>query len=231
VNPADLRSQLEDDLAWRLDEVRHLRNTLIGDIDRSSWPAAALRAILVIQYAHLEGFARNAFSLYVEAVNSQALTAEQLQPQLFASALVREFDALRLGTGGDQGPDEGRLTRRARNQSSFVARMRSHQSGPVRIEAELAVSMEMNFGADVLRRTMYMLAIPSAELDKSFDVALEFVRRMRNDIAHGSRKERIEPGMFEANISKCEQFFNDLVRLITRALTNEWFKVGTVEIV
>ncbi|MGI5162157.1 MAE_28990/MAE_18760 family HEPN-like nuclease [Microbispora sp. CA-102843] len=224
MDPADLRAQLEDDLAWRLDELRHLRNQLIGALGRDQWPIASMRAILVMQYAHLEGFSHNAFSLYVDAINTCRLDAKALHPHLFATALVPEFDAVRLGAGGDQESEHGRLTRRARSQVAFVTKILQLSESPLTIEADAAVSMEMNFGADVLRRTLYRLGIPESEVSKHYYESLEFVRRTRNDIAHGSRKEKIEPGLFDAHRRKCEQFMNDLARLISRAIANEWYK-------
>lgn len=225
----ELRIQLEDDLSWRLDELRHLRNVLLGNLERSSWPVSALRAILVMQYAHLEGFAGNAFHLYIDAVNSRGLQANDAQPHLFASALVPEFDALRQ-SGSEQETYEGRLTRRARNQVNFVERVLHLSAGTLAIDADKAISMEMNFGSDVLRRTLYMLGIPASEVDRNYYASLEFVRRARNDVAHGSRRERIEAGLFEAHRIKCEQFMNELVRLISAAVREEWFRAGAVSV-
>jgi len=181
-----------------------------------------------MQYAHLEGFAQNAFSLYVEAINSQRLKVGEAQPHLFASALIPEFNALRHGSGNESESEDGRLTRRAKNQVGFVQKLRVLDNGPLFIDAEVAVSMEMNFGQDVLRRTLFMLGIPEAEVDKNYYESLEFVRRGRNDIAHGGRRERIEPGAFEAHQRKCEQFMNDLARLITLAVTREWFRATPI---
>ena len=222
-----LRALLEEDLAWRLDELRHLRNSLLGDVEREAWSVTALRTILVMQYAHLEGFAHNAFRLYVDAVNNRALKADQLRPELFACALVPDFDALRLG-GNEQESSEGRLTRRANMQFRFVQRVRKLGSEEVVIDADHAVSMEMNFGADVLRRTLFMLGIPESEVDRSYFSSLEFVRRARNDIAHGARRERIEAGLFEAHQKKCEQFMSDLSRLIGSAVRHEWYRDAAV---
>jgi len=181
-----------------------------------------------MQYAHLEGFAQNAFSLYVEAINSRRLKTSEAQPHLFASALIPEFNALRHGSGNESEGEDGRLTRRAKNQVEFVQKVRLLSNGPLVIDTRAAVSMEMNFGADVLRRTLFMLGIPETEVDKSYYASLEFVRRQRNDIAHGSRREQIEPGLFEAHQGKCEKFMNDLVMLITSAVTHEWFRATAV---
>ncbi|MFC5752999.1 MAE_28990/MAE_18760 family HEPN-like nuclease [Actinomadura rugatobispora] len=230
MTPAELRAQLEEDLAWRLDELRHLRNALLGARGPSDWPVSAMRTILVMQYAHLEGFAQNAFSLYVKAINDRQLKAKDLHPNLFACALTREFDGIRLGSGAETETDaeDGFLLRRAKRQVAFVDRMRSLAETILSIDADLAVSMEMNFGSDVLRRTLFRLGMPDTAVSRSHFTSLEFVRKARNDIAHGSRKERIEPGLFDAHRKKCEQFMNDLSRLISTAVDGEWYMVSAV---
>lgn len=231
MNIADLKAELEEDLVWRMDELRHLKNKLLGDEPRENWQAASMRAILVMQYAHLEGFTRNAFAVYVAAINAEALMIKELQPQLMASALTEEFEAIRKNVNSDGEKDEdGRLTRRARNQVAFVEKMHVISDTPVTLVAEVAASMEMNLGRDVLRRCLYMLAIPTSQVSAPQYSAIEFVKNARNDIAHGSRKERISAGMFEAHRNKCEQFMKDLVRLITVAASSEWFRNGAIEV-
>ncbi|MFF0091391.1 MAE_28990/MAE_18760 family HEPN-like nuclease [Streptomyces canus] len=225
MNVAELRAQLEEDLTWRLDELRHLRNRLLGSDSESDWAASSLRAILVMQYAHLEGFTRNAFALYVTVINSHQVKAAQLKPQLLAAALGVEFDALRKNRGENDNEDEeeGKLTRRARNHVSFLQRLQELTSGHLEIAADTAISMEMNLGRDVLRRCLYMLAIPMDEVSRAQYSSIEFVKNARNDIAHGSRKERISTDMFKAHTVKCEQFMKDLARIITSATVRQLF--------
>lgn len=226
MNISDLRLQLEEDLAWRLDELRHLRNRLLGTMDRDAWEAQSMRAILVMQYAHLEGFTRNALSLYVSIVNSRRLVATDLQPQLLAAALSAEFKALYSGDFSPQDTD-GRLSKRAKGHVAFLDRLKTLTASPVEIAAEVAVSMEMNLSPDVLRRNLYMLGIPEDRVSRGQYNAIEFVKNTRNDIAHGSRTEVIPPGLFDAHRKKCEQFMGDLSRIITRAATEEWFRSAT----
>lgn len=220
----EFRALLEDDLAWREDEIRQLRNLLLGDVDREEWAVASLRALLVMQYAHLEGFTQYSLSLYVEAVNSRSLAMRNLRPELTAAALSNEFRALR---GGEQTADDsiGALTRRAERQVSFVKKILGGLDGSVNIDPDAAVSLEMNLGADVLRKNLKLVGIPHEEVEQGAFSAIEFIRRVRNDIAHGGRKERIEPGQFEAHSRRAEQFMNDLVRTMSRALGQRWYRL------
>ncbi|MGW3026341.1 MAE_28990/MAE_18760 family HEPN-like nuclease [Streptomyces sp. NPDC001221] len=225
MNVSEMRAQLEEDMAWRLDEIRHLVNHLLGGVAPEEASAYSLRAILVMQYAHLEGFTRNALSLYVSAVNARNLPVKDLQPELMAAALAGEFDALRKGA--NSGEEEGRLTMRARHQIAFVRKLQELIDGPISIAAEVAVSMEMNLGSDVLKRALVSLGIPVDRVENDQYSSIEFVKRVRNDIAHGSRKENISGRMFGAHLKKCEDFMNGLSRLLTQALSEEWFRLAS----
>lgn len=224
MNLNELRVELEEDLAWRLDELRHLRNDLLGRRQPDEWPVSAMRAILVMQYAHLEGYARHAFTLYVGAINAQQMQSHQLKPHLFASACTAEFDALWLPAQSTE-TEDSKLTRRAKKQVEFVERIRQLQTSVITIDADAAVSMEMNFGTDVFRRTLYRLGIPDTEVGNHYYSSLEFVRKTRNDIAHGNRKERISPKLFESHQRQSERFMEDLARLITTAVSQEHFRL------
>jgi hypothetical protein len=223
VNVSDMRAQLESDILWRLDEIRHLRNLLLQGEEPDRASVYSLRAILVMQYAHLEGFTRTALSLYIDAINNQGLPAKSLRPELLAAALSGEFDMLRRGaaTSGD----EGKMTTRARHQVAFVQRLQELSEGPISIAAEVAVSMEMNLGSDVLKKCLVALGISVDKVRRDQYTAIDFVKNVRNDIAHGGRKEKIPGGLFSAHLKKCEEFMNELARVLTRAVSEKWFLV------
>ncbi|MGC0415233.1 MAE_28990/MAE_18760 family HEPN-like nuclease [Embleya sp. AB8] len=223
MNVAELRAQLEEDMSWRLDEVRHLVNLLLHGPGETE--VYSLRAILVMQYAHLEGFTRNALSLYVSAINAKQLPICELKPELMAAALAAEFDSLRKTNSLPVSEGDGRLTARARQQVAFVQKVQQLNVGPISIAAEVAVSMEMNLGSDVLKRSLVALGISIDKVAQDQYSTIEFVKRVRNDIAHGSRTERISEGLFRAHLKKFEQFMNDLSRVITQAATEEWYRL------
>ena len=223
MNVAEMRAQLEADILWRLDEIRHLRNLLLQGEEPEKASVYSLRAILVMQYAHLEGFTRTALSLYIDAINSQRLSAKSLRPELLAAALAGEFDTLRRGVPASG--DDGKMTTRARHQIAFVQRLQELSEGPVSIAAEVAVSLEMNLGSDVLKKCLVALGISTEKVARDQYSAIDFVKNVRNDIAHGGRKEKIPGGLFSAHLKKCEEFMNELARVLTRAVSEKWFLV------
>lgn len=221
----NLREQLERDQSWRIDEVRQLRNTLLGDLKQEDWPAHSLRALLVMQYAHLEGYTQTAFRLYVDEINSAALKASELKQSLVVAGMAKEFKAFRDGSDGvGMNGGEGFLLRRARRQSAFVDKLRLAEREAVLINAEEAVSLEMNLGADVLRRNLFVLAVPEEELEHWVYGALEFFRKNRNDISHGVRTEKIPPSLFRDHYEKFERYMGGLGMLLYRAVREGWYR-------
>lgn len=231
MNLDEFTTEVEEDLRWRADELRTLRNTLLSDLAESEWTTEAMRVLMVMQYAHLEGFTRHALSVYVRAVNELQLGARQAQSHLVATSMSGEFHRMRRGANDDVGPnEEGRLMRRARREVGFVERVRAINDVSLALDEDESVSMEMNLGSDVLRRSLYRLAIPPGAVEASQYGALEFIRRARNDIAHGGRTHRIDIARFRAHIEKSERFMGDLRRLLTLALAQEWYRQGAVEV-
>jgi len=201
VTADDLAAELEHDLQWRLAELAQLRNALLPDGDP---PLHAMRAIMVMQYAHVEGFTRRALELYVSAVNATDTAVDAAQLHLTAATLTQQFDTLRSGDSSEPASDEdGPLTRRVRRQVTFLRHVREVANGPLVIDGDSAVSMEANIGADVLKRSLYRLAIPPAEVTKKQYGALEFVKKVRNEIAHGETSTRLNASTFAANLAKC----------------------------
>lgn len=223
-----LAAEIEAELAWRIAELRHLRNTLLGEEEDP--PIAAMRTLMVMQYAHLEGFARTALALYVSAVNLTEIDTKAAQAHLAAAALADEFERLRRNGVAGQSSEDGPLTTRAKNQVAFLLKMRTLASRPLIIDEKHAVSTEANLGSDVLQRLLFRLAIPPGEITSSQYKALDFVKNARNDIAHGDRKVRLEPNKFRAHLAKSEQLMNDLSRLIGRAFREKWYLDGAVAV-
>ena len=87
-------TQLEVDLEWRHSELRLLSNTLapLREDERSR----LRRAMLVMLYAHLEGFCKVALTTYVKVINRAAPTCRQVQESIAAASFEDVFHALYL---------------------------------------------------------------------------------------------------------------------------------------
>jgi hypothetical protein len=55
MNLADIRAELEDELQWRLEELRLLKNQL-ADLRTEQQRDRFRRVLVIMLYAHFEGF-------------------------------------------------------------------------------------------------------------------------------------------------------------------------------
>jgi RiboL-PSP-HEPN len=226
VSPADLDLELEQELAWRVDELRQLGNTLLGSASADQWSETAKRTLIVMLYAHLEGYCRHVLGVYVRALNNAAPNSSDARPELAAAALARSFRTLRVGDDASHLKGSEPFHRRAKRETTFVEEVRSRESGPLVLEEEAVVSLEMNLGADVLKRALYRLGIPTEKVENADYMALEFIRRKRNDVAHGAGGVQIHTSEFRAHREKGERLMRQLKSLVFRAYVERWYLSG-----
>jgi hypothetical protein len=180
-------AELEQDLAWRHDELRLLsntRNSLKREVERDRFR----RAQLVMLYAHVEGFCKLAFLIYIKAINTSGTSTSSASNELVASAFSDLFHALQHGDEkgkvfSSKLPTDPKLHIVARRRD-FVAEYDAILRRRIEIP-DTAVNTESNLGSIVMRRNLFRLGFPEdrmAEYDQSLD---ELVNR-RNNIAHGS---------------------------------------------
>src|SRR6185295_4756349 len=73
MNIPNLWSEIEEDLSWRLDELRFFQNQL-ATLDSEQERERFRRALVLLLYAHFEGFCKFALSLYVNSINRSGIT-------------------------------------------------------------------------------------------------------------------------------------------------------------
>ncbi|MEO1060561.1 MAG: MAE_28990/MAE_18760 family HEPN-like nuclease [Actinomycetota bacterium] len=228
MNILELRAEVEQELTWRRRELRHLRNRLLGPAPTGDELASAMRTLMVMQYAHLEGLTKQTLSVYARAINSERALAEALAPEVAAAGLAPEFESLRAGSSpASTDPDERRL-RQAERETHFVLRLRSLDTEPIELDIDRVVSLESNLSSDVLKRILYRVGISPTDLDRTLYRSLEFVRRTRHDVAHGVHTVAPARSEFEAHMLATDRLMDDLVRLVYSACRFGHFRRVTV---
>src|SRR5437016_5156526 len=85
MNQLEIRAELEDERTWRRDEIRFLMNRL-ADLDTDTDQDRYRRAVLLLLYAHFEGFCKTALLIYVRIINKESLRCDLAQPALVAAS-------------------------------------------------------------------------------------------------------------------------------------------------
>lgn len=221
MDVADLRAELELELQWREEELRRLRNSL-RPVRGSEWSRSSMRAIILMEYAHIEGFSQFALGMYALAVRRSGKPVRELKSAFLALALQRAFTDLRQGRVHVETLDDaaGKMLRRARRHVQIVGDFRSFEEQPLPEDAT-EISFEMNVGRDVLQRNLLLLGLEDVFTD-AYGM-LEWLRRRRNDIGHGQSRLNISDVDFQDMLLVAEAFRGHLVRLLTEAFTTNAF--------
>jgi hypothetical protein len=218
---ADVRSELEDELEWRLEELRFFKNQLAGlrsDIERSRFR----RALVVMLYSHFEGFWKAAFSIYVKAVNSEAVLCRDATHSLVAASL---YDLLAGLTDSQKkhpffrakAPDDNKLHQLHR-QIEFLSRLPDMDAIRLDIPSEKVVDPESNLKPDVIRKNLFRLGFPYDMFEPHEGTVHQLLNR-RNNIAHGSTRLGID----EVEFDKLEKAVMDIMEEVVKVLF-DWLR-------
>ncbi len=94
MNIAEIWAEIEKDLAWRQDELRFFQNQLVS-LPSDDEQRRFRRALVLLLYAHFEGFCRFALLLYVRNVNATGIKCDEANFAIAAASLSDLFKTLR----------------------------------------------------------------------------------------------------------------------------------------
>ncbi|MBZ9940107.1 hypothetical protein LB533_03200 [Mesorhizobium sp. BR1-1-13] len=193
-SPDEIFEELEVGRAAREAEIRLLQNLAAseGDDDRQN---AIRRSLVLVTYAHLEGFVKFSMESYISAVNSAKIPCSEAITPLVAATLHKAFDALRHIQSkhpifGGPLPDDSALHMAWREQT-FVQQLASLMTTAVEIPDSF-VTTESNLSAVVLKKNMYKLGLPFDAVD-GHGGTIGMLLGKRNQIAHGEMVTPTKP--------------------------------------
>lgn len=192
MNLAALRSELEADRAWREEEIRAFQNrgSTIEDEEEMN---RYRRALVLLLYAHYEGYCKFAFTLYATAVNSSGISCGQASYAIAAASLNEMFRNLRnpqkkCALFSRDLPDDAKLHQFARERE-FIERTSDVEKFPVNIPDNV-IDTEANLTPTVMRKNLYRLGLPHNKF-AAHDGEINQLLNLRNGVSHGDLKEGI----------------------------------------
>lgn len=216
---AEVWAQLEEDISWRQKELRLLSNALAAMARRSDRDLAR-RAMLVMLYAHTEGFCKVALSIYVKAINDLKLKSCDVIEGIAAASLGDVFRALERGDRKGRvfkGPlPEDQYLYTFCRRREFVAGLDGLLSRTVLVPAD-AVDTESNLSSRVLRRNLYKLGLP-AEAFEGYEPDLDELVHRRNNIAHGVQVNPVAADLYDRLRRSTFGFMDELALLVVGAI-------------
>lgn len=186
-------AQIEEDTFWRQNEIRFYQNTLASITDPED-KKRFRRALVVMLYAHFEGYTKFAFKVYVDALNGYNIRCQDALPSLVASTITDTIASLTNHTKKDPffknvAPDDTKLHTLAR-QSEFIQRLHEVNEQIICIPHSV-VKTESNLQPIVLKKILFRLGF---NIDSLYGIEGKITRlvKARNDIVHGENKDGFE---------------------------------------
>ena len=230
MNIANLRAEVEAERAWRDDEIRRLQN-LCESVTDSSEKDQYRRALILMLYAHFEGFCKFTLALYCSAINAARINCDQADVALVASSLADVFHDLRHPEKKSDIfrhslPDDRKIHVFAKDRE-FVQRSVEFMRRTVEIP-DGAVDMESNLTPTVLSKNLFRLGFRHDAFEQ-FNGDINKLLEFRNKIGHGEIRVGIIKKTYDDLRTSVDRVMTGITIVVMRALEqDEYLKEETL---
>ncbi len=216
MNAADIRAELEADRLWRDEELMFLKRHLTELTDDASRERYR-RVLVVMLYAHFEGYCRSAFATYASAVARSGARARDVTWPVAAASLDDVFRAFRDMNKKNHYfrkdlPEDAKLHRFSR-EIELLEGLDGFLERPASMPEDV-VDTESNLSCIVVRKILFRLGLSPAIADP-WESAIGKLLGRRNSIAHGSEKK----GVKEKELEGLEAAAKSVMDAITQEIT------------
>lgn len=222
---ASIRAELEEDRTWRQDEIRMLRN-LLASMSNEDEQKRFRRSLVLMLYAHYEGFCKVALLQYVKSINLAAIPCRDAAPAVVAATWDRIFHRLENPTRkcdifrADL-PDDTQLHRFARRRD-FVGEIGTFDKVVAKVPDE-TVDAESNLTPLVLRKNLYRIGLDHDALD-SWEGDINHLLNRRNKIAHGQERDGLTALEYERVEKAAFRVMEGVMDLVMQAIQQQVFR-------
>lgn len=181
-----VHEDIEKDRAIREGEIRLIEN-IAARTDNEAEAGMLRRSLILLAYAHFEGFCKFALLAYASAINAIGLPCREACTPLVAATLSKVFAALRDVNNKHEAfayglPDDRDLHLLARHRS-FIDNYETIIARRVEL-ADSLVDTKSNLNSLVLKRNLYQLGLEYPVVD-THRSSIDRMLGVRNAIAHG----------------------------------------------
>lgn len=201
----ELREEMENELTWRSDEFRMLKNSLqyvLKYEDKLKYR----KSLVVMLYANFEGFCKICLLSYIKYLNQLNIKRKNInnKPELIASSMYKIFQ---LYDEKDRKnkifktnlPDDKNLHSVFR-RADLIREFNNFMDEEVFLDDEI-INTESNLWSYVLSKNLYVIGI-NHDIFKDYNKDIDKLVNLRNSIAHGSERRGITEQTLEI-LEKC----------------------------
>lgn len=224
----NFREQAEEELLLCTEEINMLYNKFVSSTKEKE-KLTLLKSLLLLLYAHYEGFTNFLLQSYVQEINLKNLKRKDVREVLVVASMekiFKDYDNLDKKNGYFKRafPDESALHRYIR-RADLLAQINDFLEKTLKIE-DGVINTESNLHVEVLEKNLYKLGI-DLTLSSFQKGIISRLLKIRNDIAHtGSHKMLLKTDSErETEIREIKGFvfdlMQDLIEKIYIALENK----------
>lgn len=223
-----IREELEAELTWRENELKLLKNQLVK-IQSKKEQNIYRKSLVVMLYAHYEGFCNFAFQTYVIAINEERLLRKQVNNYLAAASMHQEFTLFEneefkerqfKKIFGQKPPEDRKLFKLSKRK--YLLDALEDFLEQIMIIPDKVVNTESNLRPLVLKKLLYSLGLPENSFSR-YEANITELVNTRNAISHGQQKDGIDGSTFERLEKTTRDINNAIIILIYDALRKKLY--------
>ncbi|MDD4754033.1 MAG: MAE_28990/MAE_18760 family HEPN-like nuclease [Desulfitobacteriaceae bacterium] len=224
MNLLDIRSQLEEEITWRQNEMRFFHNQL-STMKTNEQKDCYRKALIVMLYSHYEGFSKTAFGIYADAINAENLLIHVVNKFIAACSLDPVFIAYenrdkKSSIFKNKLPEDAKLHRFAR-QIDFVENF-EHFKEQTACISEKIVDTEDNLKYIVFKKLLFRLGL-NYDCFEPYQTNIEKLLGRRNNIAHGAQKTGVSEKDYNEVKKDVFDIMNGIIEIIMQALEKKQY--------
>ncbi len=214
--------EIEKEQAWREEEIQFFQNFLLK-LPKEDDQKKYRRALVLILYAHFEGFCKYTFAHYIKTINDLQIKCKVANYSLVAAALTEVFTELRDPHRKNKVfqrslPDDSLLHRFARDRE-FLEKIDELNDRDVSIP-EKAIDTDSNLKPEILQKILFRLGLPHDKFDNIKDKVHKLLN-LRNRIAHGESKDGLSQEEYDSLRESVFFIMNEVKRDIMESIKNK----------
>lgn len=215
----DFRSDMEESLSWRINEIVILKNLLREDNN-----APVVKTLIVMLYAHFEGFFKDCLECYIRYINSTELSLSNFSDSIITASLNREYAAFenmnRKCKELTSVPPTEEFLHKFHRRKELTQRLTSdYLNRKIRIDEKI-INTKSNLDYSVVQENMYVLGLDYNYFSDKQSSITKLVR-LRNAVAHGSQKEPIKFMEFDKIEKDIYEVMEEMIKYLFQFCSEE----------
>lgn len=221
----EIRAEMEEELTWRQREIVFLKNVMVG-ITKEEDKERYRKSLIVMLYAHFEGFCKTCLLIYVKAINDLNLTRKEANDSLVASSMEGIFN------GYDNLDKKCKIFKRELPNDTDLHRFYRRTDLVVQFNefleqklviADNVINTESNLWYHVLKKNLFKLGIDYTVFDQ-YQSSINTLVNKRNSIAYVLGKFGIAESEYKKIQDDIIETMNNIIKILMKNLKDESFK-------